>query len=131
MPGPGNYSPSTKMVEEPITHGYSFGARSGSMELPNEKMSKTVVPGPGNYNIDSSSPAKKGAVFGTEQRPGVALQAQIKNPGPGAYSGGSNSPKNGSPTYKQEYNIIIVDLDHLQGKKRKVKHSKYQDQGNM
>ncbi len=95
VPGPGNYNPNMKLVEEPTTRAFSFTGRSGSAEPPKRGKS----PGPGNYNAEASTMTKHGPVFGNEKRPGVEIKPLVKNPGPGAYNS-PLVPRTSSPKYK-------------------------------
>ncbi len=92
VPGPGNYSPSMRLVEETVVHGISFAG----VPVPAEK---SLAPGPGNYDSVVSSMAKHGPVFGHEQRHSIETQSTIKNPGPGAYNSPEQS-KTSSPKFK-------------------------------
>lgn len=93
VPGPGKYSPSTKCIEVSVTSPISFGAFTSAGPKQGQS-SKVLSPGPGNYNVNPKIMEKKGGiVFGTEQRPGVEIKAQIKNPGPGAYNSLKNPGK--------------------------------------
>jgi hypothetical protein len=86
VPGPGNYSPSTKLVEPSLAPAYSFGGKTNEAEEQKLRPSKAPVPGPGNYAIPSTLKSKTGAVFGTEKRSSVESKTQRIVPGPGAYS---------------------------------------------
>ena len=101
VPGPGQYSPNSKAIEEKLTHGYSFTGRTSSVEMPKEASKQ--VPGPGNYNHMDAVAVVKGRspapVFGNEQRPGMEIKPMVKNPGPGTYTS-SVLNKTDSPHFK-------------------------------
>ena len=105
VPGPGNYSPNIRFVEEKLTHGFTFGSRAGSLEDLKKLASKTIVPGPGNYNTEATTMAKRSPVFGSEIRPGVALKSMIKNPGPGSYADLLDTAKASSPKYRYVHEL--------------------------
>ena len=98
VPGPGQYSPTRKIVERSITHGFSFAGRTDSVDA-RASVLKATVPGPGNYSIESTLVSKKGSVFGSEQRPGLERKAGVTIPGPGAYKAGDSLARPAMPTY--------------------------------
>ena len=99
VPGPGKYCPNGKVSETAIAHGFTFGHRSGSIEGSPKHASKTLVPGPGNYQVEGSFMVKKGGVFGTEIRPSIEGKQKVKIPGPGAYEFTSTVRMGKAPNY--------------------------------
>jgi len=109
VPGPGQYSPNAELVAARLTHPYSFGNRSGSVEMPKE-ITKSMAPGPGNYAVLEAAVVTRrkspSPVFGHEIRPGVEIKTMVKNPGPGSYKA-SNLVKPESPRVKYAFIIKL------------------------
>ena len=106
VPGPGNYKPKMDFVEGRLTYGYSFGERIGSVIV-----SQNTVPGPGIYEAEIYKNVKQrnpSPVFGHEQRPGVEIKHNVKNPGPGTYVPGTDSTMTKSPKAQYPLMILIV-----------------------
>lgn len=108
VPGPGNYSPSTKIIDPSITVPFSFASKIGASIIKHGLSSQVFNPGPGKYDVVPNILTKKGAVFGTEQRPGVEIKAVVKIPGPGAYNSMKIPGKPSMPNIK--YKNLFVYL---------------------
>ncbi len=78
VPGPGQYSPSAKLVDPSISYGYTFLGRRESSDG-----AKSAVPGPGNYPLASTMVARV-PIFGQGKKDrGDEKPPNV--PGPGTY----------------------------------------------